>query len=240
MTDAWKTVDADTPRDGTPILVCNENYTENGFLPLVVRWRTFHPNAKGEACWRDVNGHKVTNVTHWMHLPPHPADPHPVEAPSPYRDLRVRPLEWDDVGLSWSKAETPLGIYTVEPSGIWHFEQIGETLRFGSPDAASARKDAEAHYTDRASSLFDTPSPETNVVGWTKVPEDLPLELLKSINRYNQVLAYENGRYYNAWFEFEQSEGGWVWTDDADSEPNPSHYRILSEVAIATASEVEG
>lgn len=68
--------------------------------------------------------------------------------------------------------------------------------------------------------------------GWMKVPKELPLELLKSINVDNQVLAYENGRYYNAWFVFEQSEGGWVWTDDADSEPNPSHFRPLSEVAL--------
>jgi hypothetical protein len=75
---------------------------------------------------------------------------------------------------------------------------------------------------------------ETHVDGWTKVPEELSLELLRSINRDNQVLAYENGRYYNAWFEFEPSEGGWFWTDEADSEPNPSHYRPLREVALAT------
>ena len=64
-------------------------------------------------------------------------------------------------------------------------------------------------------------------IGWTKVPDELSLKLLKSINIDNQVLAYENGRYYNAWFEFEPSEGGWYWTDEADSEPNPSHYREL-------------
>lgn len=72
-----------------------------------------------------------------------------------------------------------------------------------------------------------TPAPASKMMGWTKVPEDLPQALLRSINRDNQVLAYENGRYYNAWFEFEQSEGGWFWTDEADSEPNPSHYRTL-------------
>lgn len=73
--------------------------------------------------------------------------------------------------------------------------------------------------------------------GWTKIPEgDLPIELLKSINIDNQVLAYENGRYYNAWFTFEPSEGGWFWTDDADSEPNPSHYRQLPPEPSATPS----
>lgn len=64
--------------------------------------------------------------------------------------------------------------------------------------------------------------------GWIKVPTEPTLELLKSINIDNQVLAYENGgRYYNAWFTFDQSEGGWFWMDEADSEPNPSHYRPL-------------
>lgn len=86
--------------------------------------------------------------------------------------------------------------------------------------------------------IGDTPAPAELSMGWIKVPDEPTLEFLKSINANNQVLAYENGRYYNAWFEFEQSEGGWLWTDEADSEPNPSHYRILSEVALS-ASEVE-
>lgn len=68
--------------------------------------------------------------------------------------------------------------------------------------------------------------------GWIKIPDEPPLELLKSINVDNQVLAYENGRYYNAWFTFEVSEGGWFWTDDADSEPNPSHYRALPSAPV--------
>lgn len=78
------------------------------------------------------------------------------------------------------------------------------------------------------------PSPSPKLEGWTKVPADLPQALLRSINRDNQVLAYENGRYFNAWFEFEASEGGWFWTDDADSEPNPSHYRALPAEPGAT------
>lgn len=79
--------------------------------------------------------------------------------------------------------------------------------------------------------------PVVDVAGWKKVPEEPTLEFLKSINRDNQVLAYENGRYYNAWFEFEQSEGGWLWTDDTDSEPNPSHYRVLPEGPAATEAD---
>lgn len=82
-----------------------------------------------------------------------------------YAAPRVNPLEWNDVGLGWLKAESPLGIYTVEPNGTWHFEQIGEELRFTSADAKAAQKDAEAHHVARASSLFASPSPQPNVAG---------------------------------------------------------------------------
>lgn len=69
--DGWRTMES-APKDGAPIWVCNRLYTENGFLPLAVRWRTYHPNAKGEACWRDVHGHKIENITHWRPLPAPP------------------------------------------------------------------------------------------------------------------------------------------------------------------------
>lgn len=80
----------------------------------------------------------------------------------------------------------------------------------------------------------DTASPPSQHVGWTKVTPDMPHELLKSINVDNQVLVYERGRYFNAWLIFDEYEGGWCWTDEADSEPSPSHIRPLSEVALAT------
>lgn len=60
---------------------------------------------------------------------------------------------------------------------------------------------------------------------WKEVPEEATAELLKDASKDKHVLAYENGRYYNAWLEFDEYEGGWFWMDDADSEPNPSHYR---------------
>lgn len=63
--------------------------------------------------------------------------------------------------------------------------------------------------------------------GWTVVPEEMTNELIAATTKGRQVLAYENGRFYNAWMEFEASEGGWIWMDDADSEPAPSHYRSL-------------
>lgn len=101
------------------------------------------------------------------------------------------------------------------------------------PDGWEVGMEYPSHVFKSARRLV-RPPPQDHLEGWTKVPEDLPHMLLKSINRDNQVLAYENGRYYNAWFEFEPSEGGWFWTDDADTEPNPSHYRMLREVALAT------
>lgn len=63
--------------------------------------------------------------------------------------------------------------------------------------------------------------------GWKIVPAEATTELLADTAKGKQVLAYEKGRFYNAWLEFEQSEGGWIWMDDADSEPNPSHYMSL-------------
>ncbi|MBO0141450.1 hypothetical protein JZX87_09775 [Agrobacterium sp. Ap1] len=85
----------------------------------------------------------------------------------------------------------------------------------------------------------ENPSPSPNV-GWVKVPDDIPYELLKSINADNQVLAYENGRYFNAWFEFEASEGGWFWTDDADTEPKPSHFCPLPTPPATTECQDNG
>lgn len=37
----------------------------------IVSWRTYHPNAKGVAQWRDVSGIKIDerHLTHWAPLP---------------------------------------------------------------------------------------------------------------------------------------------------------------------------
>lgn len=106
----------------------------------------------------------------------------------------------------------------------------------------AAQSAAQADYEKRILSAISTPTkPDEDRMrerGWTKVPEEPTLEFLRSINIDNQVLVYENGRYYNAWFTFEQSEGGWYWTDDADSEPNPSHYMALPAAPVlANTSE---
>ncbi|SCB30757.1 hypothetical protein [Rhizobium lusitanum] len=62
---------------------------------------------------------------------------------------------------------------------------------------------------------------------WILVPEEMTNELIKAATKDRQVLVFEKGRYYNAWMEFDEYEGGWLWMDEADSEPNPSHYRPL-------------
>lgn len=68
----WEPIET-APKDGTPILVCYApQYTSNGFLPVAVRWRTYHPNAKGKEEFRDSSGVKVRAITHWMPLPEPP------------------------------------------------------------------------------------------------------------------------------------------------------------------------
>lgn len=84
--------------------------------------------------------------------------------------------------------------------------------------------------------LFAVP-PLHQMTGWTKVTPDMPFEVLKSITIDNQVLAFERGRYFNAWLKFDEYEGGWCWVDEADSEPSPSHYRPLHEVALTTEGQ---
>lgn len=59
---------------------------------------------------------------------------------------------------------------------------------------------------------------------WRVVNEDMTHDEIRALTgQDNQVLAYEGGRYYNAWLEFDEWDGGYVWMDDADSEPCPTH-----------------
>lgn len=62
---------------------------------------------------------------------------------------------------------------------------------------------------------------------WIKIGFDMPHSVAKSITKEAQVLAFERGRYFNAWLEFDDWEEGWFWNDDQGSEPNPSHYTVL-------------
>lgn len=68
----WLPIDS-APLDGSPMLVCYApQYDTNGFLPVAVRWRNYHPNAQGKEAFRQSNGNKVEVMTHWQPLPPPP------------------------------------------------------------------------------------------------------------------------------------------------------------------------
>ncbi len=68
----WQPIET-APKDGTAILACYApHYETNGFLPVAVRWRAYHPNARGNEEWRDSSGAKVRAITHWQPLPAPP------------------------------------------------------------------------------------------------------------------------------------------------------------------------
>ena len=69
------------------------------------------------------------------------------------------------------------------------------------------------------------------------VPAEMSLELMKSINFENQVLAYEKGSYFNAWMVFDEYEGGWSWMNESDNEPRPSHYCPLPRLSALQEGE---
>lgn len=72
LTPQWQPIES-APKDGTPILACYApHYETNGFLPVAVRWRAYHPNARGNEEWRDSSGAKVRAITHWQPLPAPP------------------------------------------------------------------------------------------------------------------------------------------------------------------------
>lgn len=74
LESGWRPIES-APRDGTPILVCYaDTYVSNGFLPIAVRWRSYHPNAKGEEDFRDIGGARIRKITHWMPLPNPPKE----------------------------------------------------------------------------------------------------------------------------------------------------------------------
>jgi len=70
--EVWKPIET-APKDGTAIFACYAPpYDTHGFLPVAVRWRNHHPNAKGKEAFRDHTGAKCEHLTHWMPLPESP------------------------------------------------------------------------------------------------------------------------------------------------------------------------
>ena len=63
----WKKIET-APKDGTWVLVCNENY----YYPETAAYKTYHPNAQGKPTWRAKGMGTKINPTHWMPLPDKP------------------------------------------------------------------------------------------------------------------------------------------------------------------------
>ena len=70
----WRDI-ATAPGDGTPVLGCSDGpwleVWSIGLAPQTVRFRTYHPNQPGKACWRNEDGRPVY-PTLWLPLPATP------------------------------------------------------------------------------------------------------------------------------------------------------------------------
>jgi len=66
------TKDNPPPKDGTPIIAWNGDWTVKGWeclWPEVISFRKYHPNAPGNACWRTANGNKrMGDPNFWLPL----------------------------------------------------------------------------------------------------------------------------------------------------------------------------
>lgn len=72
MDNAWKPI-ATAPKDGTPILGCYaEHYTSDGYSPITVKWQPYL--RPGSGAWHKLDGCCVLFISHWMPLPPPPAE----------------------------------------------------------------------------------------------------------------------------------------------------------------------
>jgi hypothetical protein len=62
----WQPIET-APTDGTVILAVGSVIPK--YFPITVSYRSFHQNAKGKECFRDVNGYKVDYIDYWTPLP---------------------------------------------------------------------------------------------------------------------------------------------------------------------------
>jgi hypothetical protein len=66
MQNNWKPIET-APMDGTIILGVWES--ENYYFPTAVYFGHYHPNSRGNLCWRDASGRNKIRVSHWQPLP---------------------------------------------------------------------------------------------------------------------------------------------------------------------------
>lgn len=164
--------------------------------------------------------------------------------PAPFAHLvggiKIKELDWTEYEGGLRSRRFGLD-YFIMPSTMIEKYRVNLANEYTdyAPTIEDAKKIAQDDFERIVKKVVkeDTPAPETRMAGWTEVTPNMPFEVLKSITVDNQVLAYERGRYFNAWLTFDEYEGGWCWVDDNDSEPTPSHYRPLSEVALTTEGQ---
>ncbi len=75
--------------------------------------------------------------------------------------------------------------------------------------------------------LLDRLERAEKALEWHAVTGEWDAKLMKAATKGRQILAYQDGRFYNAWLELDECEGGWVWMDEDDSEPSPTHWAEL-------------
>jgi len=65
--EGWISVKDRLPsKDGTWFLCAHKYVTE--WVYTQVRYGSYHPNAKGKECFRDISGHKVNAFLYWQPL----------------------------------------------------------------------------------------------------------------------------------------------------------------------------
>lgn len=72
----WMAI-ATAPKDGTIILACGDSFIDRldfGKHPRAVVWSRFHGKGSDNSAWRNINGNKEENLTHWMDLPDPPEE----------------------------------------------------------------------------------------------------------------------------------------------------------------------
>ena len=141
----------------------------------------------------------------------------------------VRKLVWEDHDWVF-RAYTAEGIcyetWETKDGAYWGAHYIDAGGMVATLEAAQSA--AQAHCASAVmSEIKEDVLAMLREGPWKVVPDEFTEELRQDATSGRQVLAFENGRYYNAWLEFEEYEGGWIWMDEADSEPNPSHYMVL-------------
>jgi hypothetical protein len=143
--------------------------------------------------------------------------------------VRVKPLEWD--GNTVNVFGIGYHVWWYENGRCWLARYGTQSIGDGFSSADEAKAAAQSHFEAAIRSALVSGSAVPGEDGWKAVPEEATQELLRDASSKEagdkQVLCYQNGEYYNAWLVLDPYEGGWIWMNEADSEPNPSHYRLL-------------